>query len=71
MVAAQSFPEPMRILLIKNVCVLDYGKKNLFNRHNNVAFLLKVLASLILNHMELTQVSRNCHIINDEEILHS
>ena len=48
-----------------------HGKKSLTNRCNNTVFLFKVLASLFLNPLKLAQVSRNYHIINDEEILHN
>ena len=49
----------------------SHGKKSLTHRYNNVVFLFKVLASLFLNHLKLAQVSRNYHIINDEEILYN
>ena len=48
-----------------------HGKKSLTHRYNNVVFFFKVLASLFLNHLKLAQVSRNYHIINDEEILYN
>lgn len=47
----------MWILLMKDAYILCDGEKNLSHRNNNVVFLLKLLASLFLNHMELTQTA--------------
>lgn len=47
----------MWILLMKDAYILCDGEKNLSHRNNNVVFLLKLLASLFLNHTELTQTA--------------
>lgn len=50
-------PSPMWILLIKDAYILCDGEKNLSHRHNIAVFLLKLLASLFLNHTELNQTA--------------